>query len=113
MRFSSSLILEVSNYRITLFQPMIYKTEPGAILERLAERASRYSINLDGFISRSNVPWFRGGLSYVWLGTLQLHKAKAVVKALANKGFLGDGEMAKVNLLLSLSTLPYDEPRLL
>ena len=86
---------------------------PGVILERLAERASRYSINLNGFMSKSNVPWFLGGYATVWLGILQLQEAKAVVKGLANNGFLGDGETTKVNLLLSLNTLPYREPRLL
>ena len=78
----------------------------GAISKRLAEHASRHSNNLNGFISRGNAPQFRGGFHHVWPGTLQLQKAKAVVKGLANNGFLGDGETAKVNLLLSFSTLP-------
>ena len=83
------------------------------ILERLAKRASRYSTNLDGFISKGDAPSFRGGFALVWPGTLQLQKAKAVVKGLTNNGFLGDGKTAKVNLLLSLNTLPYRDPRLL
>ena len=83
----------------------------GAILERLAERASRYSINLDEFTFKDDAPWFRGGFSLIWPGTLQLQKAKA--KGLAKNGFLGDGETAKVNLLHSRNTLPYREPRLL
>ena len=77
----------------------------------LSERL--YSINLDGFISKGNAPLSRGSFAYMWPGTLQLQNAKAVVKGLTNNGFLGDGETAKVNLLLSLSTLPYGEPRLL
>ena len=85
---------------------------PGAILKRLAERASRYSINLDGFISEGNASFSRGEFTLIWPGTLQLQKAKAVVTGLTNNGFLGDGEIAKVNLLLSLNTLPYREPRL-
>ena len=113
MRFPLSLILEVSNYRITLFQPMVYKSEPDAILERLAQHASRYSLNLDGFVSKRKTPSARGSFAFVYLGTLQLQNAKAVVKGLANNGFLGGGETAKVNLLFSLNTLPYREPRLL
>ena len=85
----------------------------GAISKRLAEHASQYSINLDGFISKCNAPFSVGGFALIWPGTLQLQKAKAVVAGLANNGFLGDGETAKVNILLSLNTLPYREPRLL
>ena len=92
---------------------MIYKTVPRAILARLAARASQYSINLDEFISMGHAPFFRGESSLIFPGTLQLQKAKAVVKGLANNGFLGDGETAKVSLLLSLDTLSYREPRLL
>ena len=92
---------------------MIYNTESGAILERLAKRASRYSINLNGFISKRDVPWSMGKYTTVWLGILQLREAKAVVKGLANNGFLGDGETANVSLLFSLNTLSYCEPRLL
>ena len=87
--------------------------ESGVILQRLSKRAPRYSINLDGFISKGNAPPFRGGFAYVWPGTLQLQKAKAVVIGLVNNGFLRDGETAKVNLLLNYNTLPYREPRLL
>ena len=92
---------------------MVYENGPGAILKRLAERASRYGVNLGGFVSKGRTPVAQGGFSYVWLGTLQLYKAKAVVEGLANNGFLGDGETARVNLLFSLNTLPYREPRLL
>ena len=74
---------------------MIYYSGPDAILKRIAERASRYSINLDGLTSKENAHAL-GGLFVVWLGTLQLQKAKAIVKGLANNGFLGDGETAKV-----------------
>ena len=112
-----------SNYQPRSLEEMVdqpaqhaIKNEPepyGAILKRLAERASRYSINLDGFISKDNAPCSRGGFALIWPGTLQLQKAKAVVAGLANNDFLGDGETAKVSLLLSLNTLPYREPRLL
>ena len=86
--------------------------ESDAILKRLAERASRYSINLDGCMSKSNSPYSRGGSAIVWLGTLKLQKAKAAMEGLANNGYLGNGETAKVNPLPSLNTLPYREPRL-
>ena len=61
-------------------------------------------------MSKSNSPYSRGGSATVWLGTLKLQKAKA--KGLANNGYLGNGETAKVNPLPSLNTLPYREPRL-
>ena len=76
---------------------MVYENRPGAILERLAERASSYSVNLDGFVSKDAAPLARGGFSFVFLGTLQLQKAKATIKRLANNGFLGDDETVKVN----------------
>ena len=92
---------------------MVYSSEPSAILERLVERASRYNINLNGFMSKDNASRFRGKYYHVWPGTLLLQKAKSVVKGLENHGFLGDGETAKVNILLGLNTPLYHEPRLL
>ena len=76
---------------------MVYESRPGAILKRLAERASRYSVNLDGFVSKGKTPLARGGFSFVVPGTLQLQKAKATIKRLANNSFLGDDETVKVN----------------
>ena len=80
----------------------------------ITKHALRYSINLDGFVSKANaIPLLRGGFSTVWLGTLQLQEAKTVVNALENNGFLGVGKTGKVNPLFSLNTLPHREPRLL
>lgn len=83
------------------------REEPGVILERLAKHASRYSVNLDGFVSKVRVARARGGFAIVWSGTLRLQEAKAVVNGLANNGFLGNGEIVKVILLLSHNALPY------
>ena len=58
-------------------------------------------------MSKGNICYNRGGFAVVWLGTLQLQKAKAAVKDLVKNGFLRDGETAKVNLLLSLTAIHY------
>ena len=76
---------------------MVYENGPNVILQRLAEHASRYGINLNGFVSKGKAPSVQGGFACVFLGTLQLQKAKATIKRFANNSFLGDDETMKVN----------------
>lgn len=73
------------------------------MLKELAKRASRYSINLDGLVSKDYVSYSQGGYAMVWSGILQLKGAKGVIGKTASSDFLGNGETMKVNLPLSHS----------
>ena len=72
--------------------------DPRVVLSELAKGASRYSINLDGLVSKDNVFYFRGGYAMVWSGILQIKEAKKVIGRTASSDFLGNGETMKVNL---------------
>ena len=65
----------------------------------LAERALRYSVNLDGFVYKDDGFCVRGGYAMVWTGVLRLNDAIAAKKDIARNCFLGSGDTAKVSLL--------------
>lgn len=79
--------------------------DPRKVLEELAERAARYSINLDGSVSKDNVSCLRGGYATVHSGILQLNQSGVVIGGPATSASLGDGKTMKVDLLLN-HTLP-------
>lgn len=78
-----------------------FGSSDGILLEELANRASRYSINLNGFVSKDNAFYSRGGYAMVWSGILDLKRAKEVIGRIGSSDFLGDGETVKVNLHLN------------
>ena len=69
------------------------------IFERLSERASRYSVNLNSFVFNDYAFCIRGSCSLVWLGILRLEDAIAAGKEIVRNRFLGGGDTVKVNLL--------------
>ena len=70
----------------------------------LADRALRYSVNLDGFVFKDNVYCPSGGYAIVWSGILRLKDAMAAGKEIARNRFLGGGDTVKVHLLLTHDT---------
>jgi len=83
------------------------------ILEGLAKRASRYSINLDGLVSKDNIRPLRGGYATVSSGILQLNE-EIIIGSTANSGLVRDGKTMKVSLLLNHNFAVYlmgHEPR--
>ena len=80
--------------------------DPRAILKLLvlAERALRYSVNLNGFVEKNNGFCVRGGYAMVWPGVLHLNDAIAAEREITRNHFLGNGDTVKVNLLLAHDT---------
>ena len=78
-------------------------------LKRFAEHASRYSVNLDGFVDKDNAPHLRGGYAFVWSGVLRLKDALTLGKEIARNRLFGDEDTMKVDLLRSLMVLASDE----
>jgi len=76
------------------------------VLKELAKRASRYSINLDGLVSKDNVSCFRGGNAMVYSGMLKSNQAEGIIKGDVSSASLGDGKTTKVDLLFN-HALPY------
>ena len=64
----------------------------------LAERALRYSVNLDGFVHINRDSPCRGGFAVVWSGVLRLIDALAAGREIARNRFFGDGGTVKVIL---------------
>jgi len=77
-------------------------SDPRVLLEELAKRASRYSVNLDGFVFKDNVSCFRGGYATVSSGILQPREEVLTGGA----GLCGNSKAVKVNLCLN-RTLSY------
>jgi len=75
-------------------------SDPRKILQEIAKRASRYSINLDGLVSQDHLSCFRGGCAYVSSGILQLSD-EVVIRGTASSGLIRDGKTMKVSLLLN------------
>jgi len=85
------------------------------MLKGLAGRASRYSINLDGLVSKDNISCFRGGYALVHSGTLQLNK-EVMIRGTASSDLIRDGKTVKASLLLNHNFAVYlmgREPRCL
>ena len=80
--------------------------DPRAILKLLvlAERALRYSVNLDGFVKKNSDFCVRGGYAMVWPGVLHLNDAIAAEREITRNHFLENGDTVKVNLLLAHDT---------
>ena len=79
------------------------------LLEELATRASRYSINLDGFVSKDNVSFSKGGYAVVYSGILQPREEVFIRGA----GLCGNSKAIRVNLCSIVLCLTSDgrEPR--
>ncbi|KIM61268.1 hypothetical protein SCLCIDRAFT_912632 [Scleroderma citrinum Foug A] len=81
--------------------------DPRMILKELAKRALRYSINLDGLVSKDNVYCLRGGHVTVTSGILQPRREELIGGAGPIKvaiktprgGFTGDAEAIKVRTI--------------
>jgi len=53
-------------------------------LERFAQRALRYCVNLDGFVDRHETRVLRGGQARVYEGTLRPRGIKVAVKTMSS-----------------------------
>ena len=73
------------------------------MLEELAIRASRYNINLDGFVLKDNISYLRAGYATVSSGILQPREEIFIGGA----GLCENGKAIRVNLCPAmLSVLP-------
>jgi len=71
------------------------------ILKELAEDASQYNINLDGLVSRDNIPPLRReGYTTVSSGILQLNR-EVMIRGTTSSGLVRDGKTMKVSFLLN------------
>ena len=66
------------------------------LLEELATRASRYSINVDGFVSKDNGYCLRGGYATVSSGILE-PREEVFIRGV---GLCGNGKAIRVHLML-------------
>jgi len=70
---------------------------PELILEKLADQATEYCINLNELVDREQKPRFRGGSALVFQGTLHPRGARVAIKTI--QGPLDDLKTIKVTLI--------------
>jgi len=70
---------------------------PEPILEKLADQATEYCINLNALVDREQKPRFQGGSALVFQGTLRPRGTCVAIKTI--QGTLDDLKTIKVTLI--------------